>query len=165
MPRPPPPPPCVKRLAFGLSEFTTDGCFTNTAFQPKRWETTAAIKLNGISFPDYGQRFEITEPTASEPGGHFYDHARGDPGRQADRVLGPHRLGRCPTAKQGEEEAVRCLAVPSFARLFGLKVLGSIDLRIGRASDGKYYATFPLNVEFPSTFRAGPGTRGRHRHR
>ncbi len=67
--RPPPPPPCTKRLAFGLSEFTTDGCFSNTA--SKRWETTAAVKLNGVSFPDYGQTFVITEPTASEPGGHF----------------------------------------------------------------------------------------------
>ena len=68
---PPPPPPCYKRVAFKLSEFTTTGCFTQISSSPQRWTTRSAVKLNGITFPDFGQTFTITGPTAGEPGGHF----------------------------------------------------------------------------------------------
>ena len=69
-PPPPPPPPCTKEVHFDLSQFKTSGCFTQTGSNPDTYTTTDAVKLNGISFADFGQTFTIT---ASYGGlaGHF----------------------------------------------------------------------------------------------
>lgn len=56
-PPPAPAPPCTKRLAFALSEITTDGCFSRASAQPERWETSDAIKLNGVVLTDTGAKF------------------------------------------------------------------------------------------------------------
>jgi hypothetical protein len=155
-PAPPPPPPCVKTVAFQLSELTTDGCFTQTATEPsRRWETTAAVRLNGITFPDYGQTFTITEPTTSEPGGHF---------KAPDSAI---QLGGftafsgdidwpLPAGGQGNEKELRSFSVAAGAKIFALNVRGSIALRLGWGADGTHYATFPLTIELPAGFKAGP---------
>ena len=149
----PPPAPCVKKLTFGLSEFTTEGCFTNTS--SKRWETTAAVKLNGISFPDFGQTFVITEPTAAQPGGHFTATRSAIQLGSSDRVLGRHRLGPA-LRRAGGGEALALRRGPAVAKLFSLKVLGSTEIRLGWGADGKHYAMFPLNIQFPNVFTPAP---------
>ena len=153
VPRPPPPPPCTKRLAFELSEFTTDGCFSATA--SGRWETTAAVKLNGISFPDFGQTFVITEPTASQPGGHFTAPKSAIRLGSANVYSGDIDWD-LPSGRQGEEKTWRSIAVPTFAKLFSLKVLGSTEVRLGWGADGRHYAVFPLNIQFPNVFTPAP---------
>ena len=153
VPRPPPPPPCTKRLAFGLSEFTTDGCFSGTA--SKRWETTAAVKLNGVSFPDYGQTFVITEPTASQPGGHF-TAPNSAIQLGSTTVYSGDIDWDLPSGMQGDEKTWRSIEVPAFAKLFSLKVLGSTEVRLGWGADGKHYAVFPLNIQFPNVFTPAP---------
>jgi hypothetical protein len=155
-PAPAPEPPCTKRLAFKLTEVTTQGCFTQTGAVPSaRWETTDAVKLNGIPFPDFGQTFRVTFPDAERPGGRF--EARDS----AIRLGGLNAFTgdvdfSLPDGVQGDEKTVATLPVPARASLFGLGVRGSIALRFGWADDGSRYATLPLNVELPSTYRAGP---------
>lgn len=152
-PPPPPPPPCVRELAFALSEFTTSGCFSNVS--SGRWETTSAVKLNGLSFPDFGQTFVVTYPTAADPGGRF---AASNAALQLGDLTvysGPIDW-KLPAGKQGEEQTVTSLAVPRFARLFGLNVVGSAALRLGWGADGKHYAMLPLNVQLPAIFKPGP---------
>ena len=152
-PTPEPPAPCVQNLTFGLSEFKTDGCFTRTS--QTQYETTAAIKLNGVSFPDFGQTFVITLPTTGEPGGHF---------SALDSAV---KLGSLtvfsgdidwtlPDGKQGDEEEVEALSLPPFAKLFGLDIKGTTSMRLGWGDDGRHYATFPLNVDLPALFTPGP---------
>lgn len=151
----PPAPPCVKRLAFALSEFTTEGCFSKSSVQPERWETTAAVKLNGITFPDSGQRSVITFPTAGEPGGHF---SSANAAIKLDKltVFSGDIDWALPAGKQGDENTWRSVGVPSFAKLFQLRVLGSVGIRLGWGADGKHYAVFPLNIQFPNVFRPAP---------
>ena len=152
---PPPPPPCVTRVAFQLSEFTTGGCFTKTSTSPVRWQTTAAIKLNGISLPDFGQTFTITGPTAGEPGGHLtalnstmqLDHFTAFAG-DIDWSL--------PAGGRGDEQVFHSFSVDSGATLFGLHVSGTIALELGEDANGSYYADFPLSIQLPASFTAGP---------
>jgi hypothetical protein len=157
-PSPPPAPPapsCTQQIAFALSEFKTDGCFTKTGPNPDRWETTDQVRLNGVAFADSGQRFIITAPTPSERGGHVKtDNAA----IQLDRFIpfSGNVDWSLPAGGQGDEGTVREVAVPSFARLFKLRVAGSIAIRLGYGSDGKHYAAFPMNVELPPAFTAGP---------
>jgi hypothetical protein len=154
-PPPPPPPPCVKRVAFKLSEFTTDGCFTQTSSSPQRWQTRSAIKLNGIPLPGFGQTFVITGPTAGEPGGHFtapnstmqLDHFTAFSGN-IDWSL--------PDGGAGDEEVLRSFTVAPGATLAGLQVQGTIGLNLGEDASGSYYASFPLSIQLPASFEAGP---------
>ena len=155
-PAPPAPPPCTKTVAFALSQFKTDGCFEKTGSNPDRWETTAQVRLNGIPFADSGQRFLITGPTASEPGGHVKsDNAA----LQLDRFIpfSGNVDWSLPGGKEGEEEigTLREVAVPEFTRLFKLRVAGSIAIKL-QLSGGQYSAAFPMNVELPPAFTAGP---------
>ena len=155
-PTPPPAPPCVKRLAFELSEFTTDGCFRQTGTSPSaRWETTRAIKLNGIPFADFGQTFTITFPTAAEPGGHFAARDSSIQLRTLTAFSGDIDW-TLPAGGPGEEKVVDTFTVLAGTKLLSLNVRGSIALRLGREAGGKYYASFPLNIELPGGFRAGP---------
>ncbi|MDO9409342.1 hypothetical protein [Patulibacter sp.] len=155
-PEPAPEPPCTTRLAFKLTEVTTTGCFTQVGAVPSaRWETTDGVKLNGIPFPDFGQKFEVTFPDAEHPGGRFVTE------NAAIRLGGLNAFTGdvdfdLPDGEQGEEKTVATLPVPSRASLFGLKVRGSIALRFGWADDGERYATLPLNIELPSSFRSSP---------
>ena len=152
---PPPPPPCIHRVAFQLSEFTTAGCFTKTSSTPTQWHTTSAVKLNGIPLPAYGQTFTITAPTASEPGGHFtalnstiqLDHFTAYSG-DIDWSL--------PAGGQGDEGVFHSFSVANGASLFGLTVRGSIALDLGQDANGTYYADFPLSIQLPASFTAGP---------
>lgn len=158
-PPPPTPPPCVKRLAFALSEFTTGGCFTRTSAPSEQWETTTAVKLNGISFPDYGQRFVITLPTPAEPGGHFT--APGSAVQVGDLTVFAGDIDwALPAGDRGDEKTLRTLAVPQFAKLFQLPVLGSTAVRLGWGPDGRRYAILPLNIQFPNVFKPAPNTPG-----
>lgn len=154
-PTPAPAPPCEKRLAFQLSEFTTDGCFTRTATAPERWETTSAIKWNGMPLPDFGQTFRITFPTAAEPGGHFTapDSAIQLGGFTAYSGNIDWTL---PAGVKGNERTVRSFSVLAGTQLFSLNVKGSVALRIGLDADDTYYASLPLNIELPGGFTAGP---------
>ena len=153
----PPPPPCTKKLAFQLSEFTTDGCFTQTGTSPERWTTTDAIKLNGIAFADFGQTFTVTYPSAGEPGGHFTAPS-------SSIQLGSfHAFSgdidwTLPAGGAGDEKQTTSFTVFAGTKILGLNVLGKIALRLGFAADGAHYATFPLNIELPGGFKAGPDT-------
>ena len=154
-PPPPPPPPCVTRVAFQLSQFTTGGCFTKTSTSPVRWQTRSAIKLNGTPLPGYGQTFTITEPTASEPGGHLtapnstiqLDHFTAFAG-DIDWSL--------PAGGPGEENVFHSFSVDTGATLFGLHVRGMIALELGEDANGTHYADLPLSVQLPASFTAGP---------
>jgi hypothetical protein len=155
-PEPAPEPPCTTRLAFELTEVTTTGCFRQVGAVPSaRWETTDGVKLNGIPLPDFGQTFEITFPNADHPGGRFVTE------NAAIRLGGLNAFTgdvdfSLPDGEQGEEGTVAAIPVPSRASLFGLKVRGTIALRLGWADDGERYATFPLTIELPSTYRTSP---------
>jgi hypothetical protein len=145
-------PPCTKRLSFALSEFTTGGCFTNRS---GRWETTSAVKLNGISFPDYGQTFAIAPPTPAEPGGRFTAPRSAIKLGQAT-VYSGNIDWTLPAGGNGDEKVWKSVAVPPFAELFSLAILGSTEIRLGRDAAGKAYAVFPLNVQFPEVFNPAP---------
>lgn len=151
----PPAPPCTSTLAFALSEFKTDGCFTKVSASPEQWATTDRVRLNGIAFADTGQRFVITLPTAQEPGGHVKTD---NTAIELDRFIpfSGNVDWTLPAGKQGEVGTLREIAVPSFAKLFKLRVAGSIAIKLGWDANGKRYATFPLNVELPPAFTAGP---------
>jgi hypothetical protein len=155
---PAPEPPCTTRLAFKLTEVTTQGCFKQVGAVPSaRWETTDGVKLNGIPFPDFGQTFEVTFPNADHPGGRFVTE------NAAIRLGGLNAFTgdvdfSLPDGEQGEEGTVATIPVPARASLFGLKVRGSIALRFGWADDGTRYSTLPLNIELPSSYRASPAT-------
>lgn len=153
---PPVEPPCVKRLAFALSELTTPGCFEQIGAIPSaRWTTTSTVKLNGITFPDFGQTFTITFPTASEPGGHFTAPS------SAIQLGGFTAYSgnvdwTLPAGGQGDEKLVSSFTVPRFAELFRLRVRGATAVRLGWGADGEHYATFALNVELPAVFKPAP---------
>jgi len=154
-PPPPAPPPCTQKIDFALSEFTTDGCFNKIGSSPDQWDTTDQVRLNGIPFADSGQRFLITGPTPGELGGHVKtDNAA----IQLDRFVpfSGNVDWSLPAGKQGDEGTLREVAVPSFARLFKLRVAGSIAIKLGFGADGRHYASFPMNVELPPAFTAGP---------
>ncbi|CAB4959391.1 unannotated protein [freshwater metagenome] len=158
VPEPAPEPPCTKRLAFELTEVTTTGCFTQVAASPSaRWETTDGVRLNGIPFPDFGQRFQVTFPDAAHPGGRFVTQDAAIRLGALDAFSGDIDFS-LPEGDAGDEGTVATLAVPSRAQLFGLKVRGSIALRIGLTAGGRPYATLPMNIELPGSFRSSPAT-------
>ncbi len=153
-------PTCRRQIAFELSEFTTTGCFRRTGTTPsERWETTSAVQVNGIPFEDFGQTFTIKFPSSADPGGHFAAP------NSAIKLGGFTAFSgnvawQLPVAPKGDEPKVDKL-VKSFpvlfgTKLFGLAVSGSVALKFGRDTAGGYYATFPLNIELPGNFRAGP---------
>ena len=162
---PPPPPPCTKEIHFQLSQFRTTGCFTETSPGSGVYTTTDAVKLNGITFPDYGQTFTIYSPSNGD-GGHFtapnsaiqldgFTAYSGD----IDWAL--------PTGGPGDHKVVKSLTVAVGAEILGLNVRGSIALELGvdkrdpnAAPDtpDTYFASFPLKIELPGGFRAGPDT-------
>jgi hypothetical protein len=154
-PPPPPPPPCVSRVAFQLSEFTTGGCFTKTSSSPDRWVTRSTVKLNGITLPGFGQTFTITAPTASEPGGHF---TAPNSTIQLDRftAFSGDIDWSLPAGGLGQEKALKSFSVTPGATLFGLQVSGSIALELGDNKQDGYFADFPLNIQLPASFTAGP---------
>lgn len=154
-PPPPPPPPCTKKLDFALSELTTTGCFTQVGTSPQQWQTTDQVKLNGVSFADLGQRFVATFPTGSEPGGHI---STPNAAIQFDDLVaysGPVDWS-LPAGGQGDSGVLHTVSVPSFAKLFGLHVTGSIAIKIGWAADGTHYGVLPMNVELPKIFKPAP---------
>jgi hypothetical protein len=151
----PPAPRCTQDVAFALSEFKTDGCFTRTGSNPDRWETTDQVHLNGIAFADSGQRVIITGPTTSDPGGHVKsDNAA----IQLDRFVpfSGNVDWSLPAGRQGDQGTLSEVAVPAFARLFKLRVAGSVAITLRYDSDGRHAAAFALNVELPPAFTAGP---------
>ena len=151
-----PPPPCVNELHFQLSEFKTTGCFTQVASSPSAvWTTTSAVTLNGIPFPDFGQTFTITFPDSQDPGGHFT--APGSVIRlNSFKAFSGNINWSLPAGRTGDEKNVTTFTVASGQQLFGLSVSGSIGLRLGVDAHGQYYATFPLSIQLPAGFSAGP---------
>ncbi|MDO9352657.1 MAG: hypothetical protein Q7T55_03115, partial [Solirubrobacteraceae bacterium] len=154
----PTPAPCLKRVAFGVVEITTPGCLTDegTAAEP-RWETMSSTAVNGIPLPapPPGTRFVASGPTKSQPGGRIELAT-------ATIKLGTFtafqgRIGwDLPKGKQGDEGIVARLDVPAGAKVQGLSVGGSIALVLGWHTNGKYYASFPLEVSLPKVFTSGP---------
>lgn len=155
-PPPPPPPPCTKTVVAALAVFTTDGCFTQVASSPAaQWQTTDAIKLDGMPFPDYGQTFTITEPAAAGQPGHFtalnsaiklgdFTAFSGD----VDWTL--------PAGGKGDLKEVTDFPVLVGTKMFGLNVRGRIALDLGEDPDGTPYASLPMQIELPVGFNAGP---------
>jgi hypothetical protein len=152
-----PAPPCLRQVDFALSEFKTAGCFTKTGSNPDVWVTTDQVRLNGITFADSGQQIVITGPTTAEPGGHVKSNSAAI---QVDRFVpfsGNMDWSLPAVPEDGSNEGTLAeVAVPSFARLFSLRVAGSIAIKLGIRGDGSHYASFPLNVELPPAFTAGP---------
>lgn len=155
-PAPPAPAPCTKELAFQLSQFTTTGCFKRTRTTPsEQWTTTSSVTLNGIPFQDFGQTFTVTFPTQAEPGGRFT--AKGSSIQlQAITFFSGDIDWQLPAGKQGEEAVLKRFDVFIGAKMFGLNVTGSIELRLGWDAKGVRYSSFPLNVELPVGFNSGP---------
>lgn len=151
------PPPCQQTVSFDLSQFTTNGCFAHVSSNPDVYTTTSAVTFNGIHLPAYGQTFTITTPTTDpKDGGHFsapnsammldnFTAFSGD----IDWAL--------PAGGQGDEKPVRTFSATNGSHFLGLPVLGSIALQLGLDSSGTYFADFPLNLELPVSFSAGPG--------
>jgi hypothetical protein len=161
-PPPPPPPPCVKTVAFKLSQFKTPGCFTQTASQtattPDRWETTSAITLNGIALPDFGQTFQIAGPTPGEPGGHL---TAPNSTMKLDTltIFSGNIDWSLPDGGAGQEVTIpgRTFTIAAGATMLGLKLRGSVSIKLGLDADGKtFYADVPVNIELPASFKAGP---------
>ena len=155
-PSPPTPPPCVQELHFALSQFRTDGCFEKIAgSSPEQWVTTDQVRLNGVAFAATGQRFVITFPSDADPGGHIKTDTTAI---RIDRFV-PFSGDvdwSLPADNDDHIGTLREVAVPSIARLFKLRVAGSIAIKLRRDANDKYSATFPLNVELPPAFTAGP---------
>ncbi len=154
----PTPPPCTKRVAFGVVEITTAGCFTNVGTDAApRWQTTAATVVNGISLPGSppGSSFVAVPPDGAHPGGQIQLAS-------ATISLGSFTVFRgaigwtIPAGRQGDEVTVSTLSVPAGQTFRGLKVAGSVSLRLGWAADGTHYASFPLQISLPDIFKAGP---------
>ena len=154
---PPPPPPCVSKLDFQLSEFETSGCFTQVGSSPATYTTTSAVTLNGITFPDFGQTFTVTYPSAQNPGGHF--SAPNSVIRIGSvKVFSGNIDWSLPAGNQGDEQALKTFSISSGAQLFGLSLAGSVSLNLGwdSGTNGLHYASFGLNIQLPAGFSAGP---------
>ena len=119
-----------------------------------QWTTTSAITVNGISLPDYGQTFTITDSATGVPG-HFTApnstlKSTGSPSSRATST------GHCPTAAP----ATRRGALPRHSG--GAEDRGLPRERSGRArlraarKDSSFYSSFGFNLELPATFTAGP---------
>jgi len=150
---------CQQKLDFAISEVTTSGCLSTVpGSNPTRYTTTDAIKLNGIPFPPPpgGSHITVTLPASASSGGSL---SLGTTSINLGGIkvfsgnLGTWNL---PAGQQGDEKTVAKLSVPGGVAIKGLKVQGSIALRLGYASDGTHYATFPLNIELPNVFKTGP---------
>ena len=145
---------CTQRAAFGIVEITTQGCLRRVG---DRWETTDAVKVNGIALdaPGGGRKFAATMPNGTYPGGRIaLANTRIKLGEltiyEGDINWNP------PAGGQGDEKQVAVLGVPGGAELFGLPVTGTVAFRLGFDNAGRHYATFPLHVALPSLFKGGP---------
>jgi hypothetical protein len=150
---------CLKQTAFALVEITTQGCLSNvgTSAAP-RYESSDAVKVNGIPFPAPlgGTKFLAIAPIAADPGGRI-----GIAGTTIKlgglTVFSGHIDWALPAGGKGDEKLLRTLTLPGGQKLFGLKVGGSIAVKLGIRADGTHYATFPLNIQLPDVFKTGPG--------
>ena len=154
---PPPPPPCVSKLDFQLSEFETSGCFTHVGSSPATYTTTSAVTLNGITFPDFGQTFTVTYPSAQNPGGHF--SAPNSVIRIGSvKVFSGNIDWPLPAGNQGDEQALK-----TFSSLFGCAAVRSEPRRVGQPQPrvglrDERPALRIVRPEHPATsrFSAGP---------
>jgi hypothetical protein len=153
-----PPPPCLKKVAFALAEVTTKGCLSSvgTSAAP-RYESTDAVKVNGIPFPAPGgeRKFVATAPTTGLPGGRIA--LAGTTLKLGNLTVFQGNVNwNLPAGGKGDEKQVASLTVPEAQKLFGLEVGGSVAMKLGFDAAGRHYATFPLNIELPELFKSGP---------
>jgi hypothetical protein len=150
---------CLQKLDFAISEVTTSGCLsTVSGSNPTQYTTSDAIQLNGVPFPALpgGAKYTVTLPANASSGGSI------GLGTTSISLAGitvfSGNLGTLslPAGKQGDEQEVKKLSVPNGVAIKGLKIQGSIAWRMGFASNGTHYATFPLNIELPNVFKTGP---------
>ena len=164
-PPPPPPAPCQKEIHFALSQFRTDGCFAQTGSNPDVYTTRDTVKLNGITFPSFGQTFTIVSPSNGD-GGHF---TAPNSAIQLDnfKAFSGDIDWTLPTGGPGDAKVVKSLDIAAGAQILGLNVRGKVAVKLGvdkrdpNAKPGdpdKYFASFPLTIELPGGFRAGPDT-------
>jgi hypothetical protein len=148
---------CHQQLDFGLSEITTSGCLTRVRTHPDRYETTAAVQLNGIAFPApaRGHKTVVTLPHRGAPGGSIALFGTSI-SFHGLTVFRGNVAWNLPAGKKGEEKALRTLTVPASQELLGFKVGGTVAVRLGWRSNGTHYAAFPLSIELPEVFKAGP---------
>ena len=149
---------CLKKAAFALIEITTQGCLASVGTATAlRFESSDAVKVNGIPFPapPSGKKFLATGPTTADPGGRIGIAS-------AAIKLGSFTVfsgvidWALPAGGKGDEKTLKTLTVPASQKLFGLKVGGSVEVKIGFRADGVHYATFPLNIQLPDVFKTGP---------
>jgi hypothetical protein len=150
---------CQQKLDFAISEVTTSGCLSTVpGSSPAQYTTSDAIRLNGIPFPapPGGSQIKVTLPSGTTDGGSI---SLGTTSINLGGItifsgnLGTFNL---PAGTQGDEKEVKTLSVPNGVAIKGLTIQGSIGLRLGFASNGTHYATFPLNIELPNVFKTGP---------
>jgi hypothetical protein len=150
---------CQQKLDFAIAEVTTGGCLNPVAgSDPAQYTTSDAIKLNGIPFPAprAGTHYRITLPAGSSDGGSVALGATSITLGGVNVYSGELGTLKLPAGEQGEEKEIVRLAVPNGAKIKGLKIQGSIALRLGYSATGVHYATFPLNIELPEAFKTGP---------
>jgi len=156
LPTVPTTPPCLKQVAFQLAEITTKGCFTSVGGD--RYETTDAVKLNGIPFPapPPNTRFVAYQPTSGAPGGRIA-LARAAIKIGNVTVFDGTVDWKLPPGGIGDEKPLGSpLSLPSGQKLFGLKIGGTVSAKLGIRSNGVHYATFPINIQLPDVFTTGP---------
>jgi hypothetical protein len=148
---------CRQQLDFGLSEVTTSGCLKLVGTHPDRYETTSAIQLNGIPFPasPAGRKTVVRLPGGRAPGGSIA-LSRTNISIRGLTVFRGDVAWRLPAGGRGDEKTVTTLAVPGSQQLLGLNVGGTVALRLGWRGNGTHYAVFPLSIELPDIFKAGP---------
>jgi len=148
---------CHQQLDFGLSEVTTSGCLTLVRRNPDRYETTSPVQLNGIPFPapPGGRKTVVTLPHRGAPGGSIALSATSISFRGLTVFRG-NIAWKLPAGGKGQEKTVATLKVPTSQKLLGLKVGGTVALRLGWRANGTHYASFPLSIELPDVFKAGP---------
>ena len=72
--------------------------------------------MNGITFPDFGQTFTVTYPSAQDPGGHF--SAPNSVIRIGSvKVFSGNIDWSLPAGNQGDEQALKTFSISSGAQL------------------------------------------------
>jgi hypothetical protein len=152
---PPPPPTCYTNLSFQLSEFTTTGCFTQSTTDPNVYTTRSDVKFNGATLTGYGQTFTVTEPTNSDPGGHF-TAPNSTIAIGGVVVFSGNIDWSLPQGGAGDQALAASFTVATGYQFLNLSISGTVSLTLGQDSSGNYYSDYGLNLQLPAGFSAGP---------
>ena len=114
-----------------------------------------AIKFNGISLPDYGQTFTISDKTTAEPGGHL-TAPNSTLQLNGLTIFSGNIDWSLPDGGPGDRKEARSFSVANGAKVAGFRAGGMVKLELGQHADNSFYSVFGLNLELPVQFKAGP---------